>query len=594
MTVVLGAQHLLTEGMRSALGTTPQGPVPLVVAVTNPSDSLDQRKRVLTEARAHHPTAYLLAIVPVSDIASAFDVGANEAVLHDAPAEEVSARLGRVSWHAPLHPDGILESVRTFASPAAFFDQTGLHRAVSVAYRGLFLREEAQLLGRPLSEIVPTGPDALPHPGPTGQAAVHSFVVELPTELGGRRLRFVCVPIGGGCLALVHSEVVGAHAGRGYAAAKACRLITLGAVSMSLAHDFNNLLTVILGNAAFLKDEVARATTGERLLRDLEHSATRAGDLTEQILRYASGTDETPLRVDLNLLVRELDPFLHSIVVPAATLRLELAESLGAVDAEVSGLTQVLINLVQNAVEATTDARGPVVVRTGADDVSEALAGQLEPRHALAGQSAVFLEVEDQGVGMVPAIVAQAFTPFFSTRGHGRGLGLSVVREVARSHGGGIQVETAPGRGTRVRVWLPASVPNAPVDKATSTERWSSRGRVLVADDEPEVRGLLRRVLVGAGFQVYEAEDGDAALELVDAHPDARLLILDFTMPRLDGAEVARQMITQGSPVPILMMSGYAVSQVKARLANLEVAGFLKKPFLPGAVMAKVKRILGE
>ena len=117
---------------------------------------------------------------------------------------------------------------------------------------------------------------------------------------------------------------------------------------------------------------------------------------------------------------------------------------------------------------------------------------------------------------------------------------------------------------------------------------------MLVADDEPDVRGLLRRILVTAGFQVLEAGDGDAALELVEQHPDARLLMLDLTMPRLDGAEVARRLSAKDSKVPVVMMSGYAFAQAKVRLARLEVAGFLKKPFLPGAVMAKVKRILGD
>ena len=391
------------------------------------------------------------------------------------------------------------------------------------------------------------------------------------------------------------SRADGAHLSDGVrVAAHARRLITLGAASMGLAHDFNNLLTVILGNAAFLRDDASLDESSQRLLRDLEHSATRAGDLTEQILRYAASAEEADYPIDLNTLVRDVAPFLRALATPFAELRLALADAHLELGAEVSGMTQLLVNLVQNAAEAVPESRGEVMIRTGTAPITDALRERIEPSYTLTGTVAVFLEVEDKGHGMSPATVAQIFEPFFSTRGHGRGLGLSVVRDVARSHGGAIEVDSEVGRGTRVRVWLPAAAGTTSLDVSASAERWASRGLVLVADDEPEVRGLLRRILVTSGFQVLEAEDGDAALDLVDAHPSARLLMLDLTMPRLDGAEVVRRLTSQDQSLPVVMMSGYSFAQAKARLSSLEVAGFLKKPFLPGAVMAKVKKILGE
>ncbi|MEO1338862.1 MAG: ATP-binding protein, partial [Myxococcota bacterium] len=294
----------------------------------------------------------------------------------------------------------------------------------------------------------------------------------------------------------------------------------------------------------------------------------------------------------LNLVVKDTVPFLQALVTPTAELQLDLADTLVEVRADRGGLHQLLVDLVQNAVEASDEIGSPVVVRTGLDKV--ATGQNLQPRDTLAGRDAVFLEVEDRGHGMNSATVGQAFDPFFSTRGYGRGLGLSVVREVARSHSGAIEVDSQLGRGTRIRVWLPFGRAPKRRSVSSSAERSASRGVVLVADDEPEVRGLLRRILVAGGYQVLEAGDGASTLELVDAHPESRLLILDLTMPRMDGAEVARRLVIRHRTLPVMMMSGYALSKAKTLLAGVEVAGFLKKPFLPGAVLSKVKRILGE
>ncbi len=381
-------------------------------------------------------------------------------------------------------------------------------------------------------------------------------------------------------------------------AEQAGRLITLGTAATGLAHDFNNLLTVIVGHTAFLKDDTSLDASSQKSLRALERAAVRAGQLTEQILRYAGTTAEPPHPVDLNALVRDTAAVLRSLASPRADVRLSLADEHLEVQGDESGLMQLLMNLIQNAADASSDARSAVVVRTGSQVIDPSLAIRLDPPSTLSGRSAVFLEVEDHGTGISPTIASQIFEPFFSTRGHNRGLGLSVVREVVRLHGGAIELDTEPTRGTLIRVWLPRMKPPveaaATSERPVSTERWASRGVVLVADDEPEVRGLLRRVFVTSGFQVLEAEDGQATLELVEAHPNARLLMLDLTMPRLDGAEVARRLTAAGREIPVVIMSGYTFAQAKARMTSLEVAGFLKKPFLPGAVIAKVQRVLGD
>ncbi len=594
--LIVGSEARLPDGVRAALRDLADHEVGdaldrVAVVIVDPAVAAEAWRESLATARNQHPDRWLLVVGPPAAFSLAVDAGADDVVAIEATLDEVKARL-RLFLDRFRH---LRRAVRDFPSPVALFDRAGVHQVVSDGYGALFDLPERVIIGRPLADIVPGLTGRLPGPD---RAGLTTFMVDVAGEVEPRRLLFVCVDTSEGIIAFVHHDAEATDVSdRLRVASQARRLMTLGGVSMGLAHDFNNLLTVILGNAAFLKDELVGSANGQRLLRDLEHSATRAGDLTEQILRYASSAEEPAHAIDVNVLVRDVGPFLRALVAPSAELRLELADAHLEVDAEASGMTQLLVNLVQNAAEATTDPRGEVVIRTGTAQVTEELADRLEPRYSMTGPLAVFVEVEDNGQGILPATVSQIFEPFFSTRGHGRGLGLSVVRDVARSHGGGVEVVSEPGAGTRARVWLPPAAGaniNPEPSVSVSAERWSSRGLVLVADDEPEVRGLLHRILVTSGFQVLEAEDGDAALELVQAHPSARLLILDLTMPRLDGAEVVRRLAARGRTLPVVMMSGYSFAQAKARLSSLDVAGFIKKPFLPGAVMAKVKRVLGE
>ena len=592
--VILGAEGHFPASVRSALDDLEdrggQVPETIVFVVADPAQSEEGWLETLSAARAQYEQVLLFAIGAPERLACAFELDVDDALVPDISFAEAKARLQKAMWAWTRRALSVRASLR----PAAWLSFDGVHQAVSDGYCELFDLPERQIVGRKLAALMPGTDVRLPS---RDDANATIFVVAQTNEVDDQRMLFVCVPVERGVLAVVHHDTVDPVNGvdRLRVATQARRLMTLGAVSMGLAHDFNNLLTVILGNTAFLKDELNGTASQQRLLRDLEHSATRAGDLTEQILRYAASAEESAQPVDLNMLVRDVGPFLRALVAPLADLRLELDNRLLEIEAEVSGMTQLLVNVVQNAAEATTDPGASVVIRTGSANVSDELLSRLEPQYTLSEPAAVYLEVEDRGVGMTPATVAQIFEPFFSTRGHGRGLGLSVVRDVARSHGGGIEVDSVVGRGTRVRVWLPPTAEvSVPAEVAVSAERLASRGLVLVADDEPEVRGLLHRILVTSGFEVLEAEDGGAALELVEAHPNARMLMLDLTMPRLDGVEVVRRLVAKGRSLPVVMMSGYSLTQAKSRLATLEVAGFLKKPFLPGAVTAKVMRILGD
>ena len=366
--VILGAEESLSDGVRSALESAEYAENrPIVVVASTPGDTSRSWLASIGRARREFPGAWVLAIVEAEAIGSAFAAGAHEAVTHNASAAEIDARIQRLSERV----DQLATSVRGFGSPVALFDRSGNHRIVNEAYASLFGLAEQQMIGRPLSDVA-MGPPACLVDRPAG--SLSTFLVEVTHATEKRQLQFVCVPLSVGCLAFVLGDVIGGGMiSRTGAATQARRLMTLGTLSMSLAHDFNNLLTVILGNAAFLREEQGEGETSQRMIRALESAATRAGGLTEQILRYAGGTGGHQC-VDLNPLVRDVSPFLRPLT-PLAELRLELADSHLEVEADVASLHQLLLNLVQNAAEASQDGSSEVVIRTGAAEVSPAIAG---------------------------------------------------------------------------------------------------------------------------------------------------------------------------------------------------------------------------
>jgi CheY-like chemotaxis protein len=277
--------------------------------------------------------------------------------------------------------------------------------------------------------------------------------------------------------------------------------------------------------------------------------------------------------------VRELLPLLQSSVTKNAKLELELDPAITEIDGDRSQVEQVLMNLITNASDALEQNEGVIRLRTG-------LIGDERGPH-------VFLEVSDTGSGMDDETKARIFDPFFTTKFTGRGLGLAAVQGIVRSHRGVIRVETEVGKGTRFTVLFPAGRrPKAELETATVSREVHGTGSVLVIDDEEAVREVARAALESAGYRVLMAEDGVRGLEAFAAGgADLACVVVDLSMPRMNGEETFRRLRSLDPSVPILVTSGFTERDARERFSGNDVAGVIQKPCRATELVEKVSRL---
>lgn len=375
------------------------------------------------------------------------------------------------------------------------------------------------------------------------------------------------------------------------------QLESLGVLAGGIAHDFNNLLMGVLGNAGLAKMEVAADTPVLASLQRIETAALRAADLTRQLLAYSGRGKFVVQPVNLSHLVEEMVQLLETVISKKAVLQLQLDPALPAIEADPTQMRQVVMNLITNASDALGTDAGTISICTGVQhatrkDLACAVAGQNLPE----GQY-VYLDVRDTGQGMDELTISKVFDPFFSTKFAGRGLGLAAVVGIVRGHRGAVKVQSQLGAGTLFRVWFPvaAGAVVAPTPTSVRPPAPSAiRGSVLVVDDEESVRSVASLMLSRAGLQVYTAHDGQQALEMVLADPDRfDLVLLDMTMPRLNGDETLRAMRAVRSDLRIILSSGYNEQESVERVGR-GVTGFLQKPYSPADLIDKVRHALGR
>jgi CheY-like chemotaxis protein len=257
-------------------------------------------------------------------------------------------------------------------------------------------------------------------------------------------------------------------------------------------------------------------------------------------------------------------------------------------------LRQILMNLVLNASEALDDQSGTVVVETGVIHADAAYLAATRSFSELPPGRYVHLEVGDTGRGMTPEVRERIFDPFYTTKFTGRGLGLAAVLGIVRGHGGALRVESEVGVGTQFRLLLPPSdVPAAPRIAESSKPHWHGDGVVLLVEDEDAVRILAAQMLSSIGFEVLEAADGQAAVEVYTREAARiRLVLLDLMMPRLDGAQALQEMRRVRPDVCAIVMSGYNEQEMSQRFGAAPPAGFLQKPFVREQLFSLVARVL--
>jgi PAS domain S-box-containing protein len=371
------------------------------------------------------------------------------------------------------------------------------------------------------------------------------------------------------------------------------KLESLGLMAGGIAHDFNNLLVGVLGNAGLA---LSRLPEGSPLRKDIlavEKAADRAADLCKQLLAYSGRGRFEVQAIDLSELVRDMGDLLNVAVAKKTTVRYDLTPDLPAIEGDAAQMRQIIMNLMTNASEAIGDETGSIEVSTRTERIREdydnPLAGRLTPG------CYVCLEVTDSGRGMDDETSSRIFDPFFTTKFTGRGLGLAAVLGIVRGHNGAIDVRSEPGRGTTFRALFPATDQPVVAGDATAKPRdvGQGSGLILVIDDEDVVRTVARQVLEQAGFSVLTAADGREGVECYTKNQgEICLVLLDVTMPGMNGEESLRMLRDIRADIPVLLSSGFDEQEITGRFGGLGPGGFIQKPYRPEELVAAVRAVM--
>lgn len=359
------------------------------------------------------------------------------------------------------------------------------------------------------------------------------------------------------------------------------KLESLGLLAGSVAHDFNNLLVGIMGNATLAQMDVAPGSEAEQALSDLQLAAERATELTAQLLAYSGRGRIAEQAVDLNAAVEETLTLLRSALPARARVSLALASEPPCVPGDPTRLRQVVLNLVKNAVDALGDGTGQITIGSAVQEMTAARKSSLLVDGGIAPGPVVVLEVRDTGCGMSAETLARIFDPFFTTKAKGRGLGLAATLGTIRAHKAGLEVVSEPGRGTTFRLFFPqCAMPAAVAASRTLPTPAHGQGAILVVDDDDAVRDVTRRLLSRQGYEVLDASSGQRGVELLrEASDRIRCVLLDLTMPGMDGAETFRQMRAVQPEVKVVVTSGHSERALATQFEGAGIAGILHKPF---------------
>ncbi len=375
------------------------------------------------------------------------------------------------------------------------------------------------------------------------------------------------------------------------------RLESLGLLAGGIAHDFNNLLQIILGKAFFAKEACIDNQDALGFLSDIDVVVKRASTLIKQMLAYAGKGKYRTEPIDLHSLCTETSQLMKASISKKANLYFELTPDL-KIEADISQLTQVLMNLITNASEAIGDNEGDIRIRTNIVLLDGPNALAFSPSDQLPAGSYARIEVSDTGCGMDEVTLVKIFDPFFTTKFTGRGLGLSAVQGIVRSHKGALRVESQPGKGTTFTILVPVSegIPKAEAMGApAATPQKGFRGTVLVVDDEEMVRGLLKRRFERLGVRVMEAENGQEALDIYRQHDkEISLVLLDYKMPKLDGIETFVELKKLNPDAKAILSSGYGEEDAIKSHGPRGWSGFIQKPYDLEEMVAKVQSLLNE
>ncbi len=371
------------------------------------------------------------------------------------------------------------------------------------------------------------------------------------------------------------------------------KMEAIGKLAGGIAHDFNNIVTIITGYSDLLLSRIGPEDPMRRELEQIKKAGDRAHSLTRQLLAFSRRQMLQPKVLDLKAVVTNLEPMLQRLIGENIELATVMKPGLGQVRADPGLIEQVIMNLAINARDAMPQG-GKLLIESDNVVLDEAYARLHLPTQP---GSYVCLAVSDTGCGMDEATQSRIFEPFFTTKEHGQGtgLGLATVYGIVKQSSGFIWVYSELGHGTTFKIYLPRVV--APADSVPPATHWSELPQgmetVLLVEDEPEVRWLVRDMLQRLGYTVLEARHGIEVQVLSIQHQGPiHLLITDVVMPQMSGREIAERLTTEHPETKVLYMSGYTDDAIVRHGVLAADIAFLQKPFTPEALARKVREVL--
>ncbi len=362
---------------------------------------------------------------------------------------------------------------------------------------------------------------------------------------------------------------------------QAQKLESLGVLAGGIAHDFNNILMAVIGHCELAQRRIANESPARPNLEQIKSAAAKAADLANQMLAYSGKGKFIVEPLNLNVLIIEMKQILGVSISKKAAISFDLFEALPTIEADATQMRQIIMNLVINASEALGQKNGVISITTGTQFCNKNYLSETWLDEDLPAGHYVFMEIADNGCGIPKNDISRIFEPFYSTKFSGRGLGMAAVLGIVRGHNGAIKVYSEPQMGSTFKVLFPASTLVAErIEAVDQPVQVKATGQVLLVDDEESLRSIGKAMLEELGFDVLTAADGFEALaSYQQQRQDIRFVLMDLTMPHMDGEEAFRELRRIDPAVQVIICSGYNEIDVTQRFAGKGLAGFLKKPY---------------
>jgi two-component system cell cycle sensor histidine kinase/response regulator CckA len=370
---------------------------------------------------------------------------------------------------------------------------------------------------------------------------------------------------------------------------QAQKMEAIATLAGGIAHEFNNTLVGITGNIDLLQMDLPEEKTISKYTERMKVSARRMAHLTDQLLAYARGGKYHPKNISLTDFVEKALPFIRQNIDPSIHIEMDLSKDIFNVEADITQMQMVLSAIVNNSVEAIED-QGRIMILVKNEKIEEKFA---KNRPGLKPGNYVSLTVEDDGKGMDKETRGKIFDPFFTTKFQGRGLGMAAVYGIVKNHGGWISVDSELGKGTVVRIYLPAIKVQMKKPEKARIELTKGTETILVIEDEDVVIDVILTMLKRLGYHVLLAKTGTEAINISKGFDGViNLAILDIKLPDMGGNKVYRFIKKARPSLKVIVCSGYAIDGPAQGLLDAGAQGFIQKPFSYTTLSEKLKEVL--